>query len=311
MKATVKKRSTPESAPIVVDLAGRESAHTVEVLCTPVHYWDYQPLKRSAATRTIVMVHGFRGDHHGLERVVELLPDYRVLMPDLPGFGLSPAFANTAHSISGYVEFLDAFLQALGLGSDTVLLGHSFGSIVASHFAAAHPSRAYPLILVNPIAAPALEGPKGVMTKLAVFYYWASAKLPSRLGNALLRSKLIVRVMSVTMAKTSDPQLLAFIHAQHHAYFSGFANRDMLLESFQASVSGTVRQVASQLTLPTLLIAGDEDEIATLPTQHKLLELLPDAELVAIAGVGHLIHYEKPAPAAAAIIDFLERHPAP
>ena len=62
---------------------------------------------------------------------------------------------------------------------------------------------------------------------------------PRRLGNALLRSKLIVRVMSETMAKTRDPDLPRFIHGQHHAYFSGFANRDMLLESFQASVSGT------------------------------------------------------------------------
>jgi len=311
MKVRVKKRSTPAGPPIVVDLAGRESAHTVEVLGTPVHYWDYEPLEHSAATRTIVMVHGFRGDHHGLERVVELLPGHRVVMADLPGFGLSPAFKHSAHSIAGYVNFLDSFLQALDLGPDTVLLGHSFGSIVVSHFVAANPGRVYPLILVNPIASPALEGPKGVMTKLAVFYYWASAKLPAAMGNALLRSKLIVRVMSVTMAKTREAELLAFIHAQHHAYFSGFANREMLLESFQASVSGTVREVAGSLALPTLLIAGAQDEIATLPHQHKLAELLPDAELVVVADVGHLIHYETPAPAAAAIIDFLERHPAP
>ncbi|MEO8223144.1 MAG: alpha/beta hydrolase, partial [Specibacter sp.] len=162
-----------------------------------------------------------------------------------------------------------------------------------------------------PIASPALEGPKGVLTKLAVFYYWASAKLPAGLGNALLRSKLIVHIMSVTMAKTRDKDLLAFIHGQHHAYFSGFANRDMLLESFRASVSGTVREVAVRLQLPTLLIAGEQDEIATLPHQHKLAELLPQGELVVIENVGHLIHYETPAPAAAAITDFLERHPAP
>ncbi|WP_104087395.1 alpha/beta fold hydrolase [Arthrobacter sp. GMC3] len=311
MNSSVKKRTTPAGPPIVVDLDTRKSAHTVEVLATAVHYWDYEPLEQSAATRTIVMVHGFRGDHHGLERVVELLPGHRVVMADLPGFGLSPAFKDHTHSIAGYGEFLDTFLQTLGLGPDTVLLGHSFGSIVVSHFVAARPGRVYPLILVNPIASPALEGPKGVMTKLAVFYYWASAKLPASLGNALLRSKLIVKVMSVTMAKTRDKELLAFIHAQHHAYFSGFANREMLLESFQASVSGTVREVATALTLPTLLIAGAEDEIATLPNQRKLVKLLPEAELVVIADVGHLIHYETPEPAANAIIDFLERHPAP
>lgn len=323
----MKRSTTPLTPRITVDLADRESAHILDIAGTPVHYWEYAAAGPEAETdaRTIVMVHGFRGDHHGLERVVELLPYHRIIMADLPGFGASPAFAGgelvsggsgrglaeRKHDIAGYGEFLDDFLAALDLGPDTVLLGHSFGSIVVSHFVAGHPGRVHPLILVNPIASPALEGPKGVMTKLAVFYYWASAKLPASLGNALLRSKLIVHIMSVTMAKTRDKDLLAFIHGQHYAYFSGFANRDMLLESFRASVSGTVREVAARLQLPTLLIAGAQDEIATLPHQHKLAELLPQGELVVIENVGHLIHYETPEPAAAAITDFLERHPAP
>ncbi|MFQ4149004.1 alpha/beta hydrolase [Arthrobacter sp. LAPM80] len=306
----LKRSTTPDTPPLAVNLTGRESAHRLDVNGTPVHFWEYAPADGGTATRTIVMVHGFRGDHHGLERVVELLPDDRIIMADLPGFGTSPALAPGMHGITGYAEFLAGFLDALSLGPQTVLLGHSFGSLVVSHFVAANPGRVYPLILVNPIASPALDGTKGIMTKLAVFYYWAAAKLPESLGFALLRSKLIVHVMSVTMAKTRDKALLAFIHGQHHAYFSGFANRDMLLEAFRASVSGTVREVAGKLTLPTLLIAGDRDEIAPLPHQHTLLDLLPDGELVVIENVGHLIHYETPGPAAAAITDFLERHPA-
>jgi pimeloyl-ACP methyl ester carboxylesterase len=305
----VKERTTPERSPIAVDLGARASENTVAVDGTEVHYWDYAPVEWTPASRTIVMVHGFRGDHHGLERVVEALPGMRVVMPDLPGFGASAAFTDKSHDVDSYGAFLASFLDALALGRDTVLLGHSFGSIVASHFVATHPGRVHPLILVNPIAAPALEGPKGVMTKLAVFYYWAAAKLPAPLGNALLRSRLIVQVMSVTMAKTKDKDLLAFIHGQHQAYFSSFSDRDMLLESFRASVSGTVREVADHLDLPVLLIAGAEDEIATLPNQRKLLPLLPLGELVVIDGVGHLIHYETPQPAADAIADFLERHP--
>ena len=135
---------------------------------------------------------------------------------------------------------------ALGLGPDTVLLGHSFGSIVASHYVAAHPGTVSELILVNPIAAPALEGPKGLMTKLAVLYYEAAARLPRRLGQGLLRSQLIVRVMSETMAKTRDKQLRRFVHAQHSAYFSAFADRESLLEAFKASVGSNVAEVARQ-----------------------------------------------------------------
>lgn len=291
-------------------LAARASEHSLQLRGSRVHYWEYSPVRPGPDTRTVLVLHGFRGDHHGLERVVDELPQLRIIMPDLPGFGLSAPLVDGPHDVAHYSRFVADVLDALELGPDTVLLGHSFGSIIASHFAADHPGRISPLILVNPIAAPALEGPKGVLSKLAELYYVASAKLPSVIGEALLRSRLIVQVMSEAMAKTKDKELRRFIHAQHHAYFSLFANRDMLLEAFRASVGGNVRQVASRLDLPVLLVAGAQDEIATLPNQHKLMELLPDAELAVVPEVGHLIHYETPQAAAAAITDFLARHPA-
>jgi pimeloyl-ACP methyl ester carboxylesterase len=292
------------------ELAARTQASEIELNGSTVAYWTYEPVQATPETRTILVIHGFRGDHHGLLRVADQLPGMRIIMPDLPGFGSSGAFASGTHSVEHYGTFITDFMAALGLGPDTVLLGHSFGSIVAAHFVAAHPGAVSPLILINPIAAPALEGPKGIMTKLAVLYYRLAARLPRRLGLALLRSPLIVRVMSEAMAKTPDKELRRFIHGQHHAYFSAFADRDSLLESFTASVSGNVAEVAGQLSLPVLLIAGEKDEIAMLPDQHRLAALLPDGTLKVIPGVGHLIHYETPAPAAGFILTFLKDHPA-
>ncbi|WP_255768945.1 alpha/beta fold hydrolase [Pseudarthrobacter sulfonivorans] len=291
-------------------LAARTRAAEIDLDGSTVAYWTYEPVQTTAETRTILVIHGFRGDHHGLLRVADQLPDMRVIMPDLPGFGSSGAFAAGAHSVEQYGAFISSFMAALDLGPDTVLLGHSFGSIIASHFVAAQPGAVTPLILINPIAAPALEGPKGVMTRLAVLYYRLAARLPRPLGLALLRNSMIVRVMSETMAKTSDRDLRRFIHGQHHAYFSAFADRESLLQSFTASVSAHVAEVADKLTLPVLLVAGEKDEIATLPDQHRLAALLPDGELKVIPGVGHLIHYETPAPAAGFIRSFLKDHPA-
>ena len=84
----------------------------------------------------------------------------------------------------------------------------------------------------------------------------------------------------------------------------------MLLESFKASISGNVRQVADRLQLPTLLVAGEKDDVTALPEQRVLLGMLPDGELQVIDGVGHLIHYETPLEAASAIQSFLQAHPA-
>jgi len=94
--------------------------------------------------------------------------------------------------------------------------------------------------LINPIAAPALDGPQALLTRLAIFYYWAADRLPERAARSLLGNPVIVRVMSIVMAKTKDPALRAWIHAQHDRYFSSFSDTRTLLEAFKASVAHTV-----------------------------------------------------------------------
>jgi pimeloyl-ACP methyl ester carboxylesterase len=275
---------------------------TVDSGGSSTRYWQYGPPE---ATTTIVMIHGFRGDHHGLEPFVAHLPQYRIVLPDLPGFGASTPLARE-HDIDGYAAWLVDFVAAVRGAGDTVILGHSFGSIVVSGALAAG-LEADRIVLVNPIAAPALQGPRGLLTRLAVFYYWASAKLPEGVGFALLKNPAIVRIMSITMAKTKDSSLRRWIHNQHDRYFSAFSNRDVVLEAFQASVSNTVSQFASSFTSPTLMVVADRDDITPVAAQRELNAKLVDSELVILNDVGHLVHYETPAQATNAIQEFIGR----
>lgn len=270
-----------------------------DVLGGTTAYWVYGPADAQA---TIVAVHGFRGEHHGLEPVVAHLPGFRVISPDLPGFGEMAPLPGRRHDLDAYAAWLTAFVAEVAPGA--VILGHSFGSIVVSAAVAAG-LETPKVVLVNPIGAPALEGPRGILTRLAVFYYWAGAALPGRLGEALLRNGVIVRVMSVSMAKTRDGGLRRFIHDQHDTYFSRFADRDVLRDAFVASVSHDVREFAPRIAQPTLLVAAQKDDITPIEAERTLATLFPHAELVEIPDVGHLIHYETPEPAAAAIRRFL------
>ncbi|MCI4657663.1 alpha/beta fold hydrolase [Cryobacterium zhongshanensis] len=281
------------------------SVHTVPVLGTDTRYWEYGD---PAATTTIVMVHGFRGDHHGLEPVVAQLAGYRILSPDLPGFGESAPLTTLAHDVPGYSEWLRGFVAAVAPTGRTVILGHSFGSIIAAS-AVAGGLPADVVVLVNPIAAPALSGPRGILTRLAVFYYWAAAALPERLGFALLRNRVIVRVMSIAMAKTRDPALRRWIHNQHDRYFSAFSDRRVVLEAFRASVGSDVSEFAARIPQRTLLIAADKDDITPVEAQYRLRTLFPDARLYVIPNVGHLIHYEVPVEAAEQLRRFLDETP--
>jgi pimeloyl-ACP methyl ester carboxylesterase len=271
----------------------------VQVLGGATAYWVYGP---PDAETTIVAVHGFRGEHHGLEPVVAHLGGVRVISPDLPGFGETPPVPGRRHDLTLYTDWLTAFATTMAPGA--VILGHSFGSIVVAA-AVAGGLQTPRVILVNPIGAPALEGPRGILTRLAVFYYWAGARLPKPVGDGLLRNGAIVRVMSVSMAKTRDAPLRRFIHDQHDTYFSRFADRDVLHDAFLASVSHDVREYAPRIAQPTLLVAAVRDDITPIEAERHLATLFPDAELVEIPDVGHLIHYETPAAAATAIRRFL------
>jgi pimeloyl-ACP methyl ester carboxylesterase len=309
VKLTVLLRLEAMSAPSpYADALQRVPVRTGELplLGGTTRYWDYGD---PAAGTTIVVVHGFRGDHHGLEPVVAQLRGVRLVSPDLPGFGDSTPLTEAAHDIDGYAAWLRAFVDALGLSGRVVLLGHSFGSIVVSGaLATREPGDALrpdAVVLVNPIGQPALEGPRGILTRLAIFYYWLAAVLPERLGFALLRNRVIVRVMSIAMAKTREPVLRRFIHDQHDRYFSAFSDRRVVLEAFRASVSHDVSEYAARIPEPTLLVAAVNDDITPIAAERRLRTLFPQARLVELPGVGHLIHYEKPVEAARAIEAFL------
>jgi pimeloyl-ACP methyl ester carboxylesterase len=271
------------------------------ILGSESRYWDYGP---KDASTTIVAVHGFRGEHHGLEPVVAHLAGIRVISPDLPGFGESTPMSEAHQDVEGYAAWLGVFIDTLKLPQRPVILGHSFGSIITA--AAVAGGLATPaLILVNPIAAPALQGPKAFVSGLTAFYYRLGAALPNRVGYALLGSPLITRFVTQQMAVTKEPSLRNWIHDQHTTYFSRFSDRDTLSDAFAASTVHWVREYAKSITVPTLLIAAENDQITAVADEQKLADELPDAELHIIGNVGHLIHYEKPAEAAALIEKFI------
>lgn len=265
------------------------------------HYWEYNDKNKP----TIIMVHGFRGTHHGLERIVRQLKEFHVIVPDLPGFGKSEPFTKDTHSLDQYVSFLDEFIKKTTDEEKPVLLGHSFGSIIAGHYAVKKPKTIEKLVLINPIGAPALKGSKAALTRLAIFYYWLGRTLPANLSNIWLSSRISTDIMTLIMTKTKDKDMRAFIRDQHRQHFSTFSNSTVVSEAFKASVANDVREIAEHIKLPTLLVVGEKDDVTPLEKQRQLSGLIKGSKLHIIYNVGHLIHYETSDEAAKVIHEWI------
>lgn len=243
----------------------------------------------------VLLVHGFRGDHHGLLGVAGALPQVRFTIPDLPGFGKSPAL-DSEHTLDAYGHWLVDFAQSAG--PFDLVLGHSFGSlVVASAFSKG--LAIDKLALQNPITTRASEV-RSAVNSLADRYY----ELGSREGSNLLTSQAVVRGMSVALAKTKNPGLRRFIHKQHSSYFSVFESNRVVAEGYRAASEGSVLDFADALPSKFLAIAGDRDVVAPLDGQRRLATIT-GADLRVLKGVGHLTHYERPSEVAQHLSEYL------
>lgn len=282
-------------------LARSESRESM-IAGTATRYWFYPASSDDA--KTLIFIHGYRGNHHGLEAIAGALPDFNIVIPDLPGFGQSSPFSSE-HSVDAYVTWLNSFVtwidQEQKLIEKPVLVGHSFGSIISAAFAAQSQAISH-LVLINPVSAPALEGPKALMTQLARLMFWLSGSLPIKPGTALLKSWPMVRGMSIVMTKSRNPTLRRWVHAQHDANFNDFANRRVAIEGYSASISHNVGEYAPNFQADTTLIIGAKDDITSVKQQEAMAATIPASwTLTTLQGVGHLTHYELPFEVAAAI----------
>ena len=290
-------------------------------------YWQYGKGMNDGTfpegSYPVLLVHGFRGDHHGLEIIanylLKLIPNVSIISPDLPGFGRSadlPESTLDEDSIDAYVAWLQDFVERTNpLGLPLHVVGHSFGSIVTSAFAAAHPNSLALLSLINPISEPALEGSQRVASRLASLYYRAGAALPEKIGYPLLRSQLITRASSEVMMRTKDKAMRRFINGQHAAYFGSFGSRRGVLSAYEASITHTAAEYAAAIRVPVQMLVAEDDDLGTPETARAMYATLTSRDLPAsstgarerldmIPEVGHLIHYETPRRAAELIADF-------
>lgn len=223
---------------------------------------------------------------------------FRVLAPDLPGHGCSPAPLDGDYRLEALVQGVVGFMDWRGIPR-AVLAGNSLGGGLALMLARDYPERVSALILLAPAAA---------VTRLPYIFY--PLKLPGigRLLSLLLGPWIIP--FALRLAYYRRELITPLVVAGYAGPFRD-RRRGLALASLCRQVHipplTEIEAMLAQLRQPATIIWGERDRILPVRQALWLKERLPQAEFHILPKVGHAPQEEAPALVNEIIIDFLIR----
>jgi pimeloyl-ACP methyl ester carboxylesterase len=251
----------------------------------------YETGERSAPA--MLMVHGFGGDADNWVMFAPLFrADYRVLVPDLPGFGDTGYLPGKAYSLEAQVTRLKDFVDMLHL-EHIHLVGNSMGGYIAAAFAAAYPER---------VASLALFDAAGVDMPVRSPFYTAALAGQNLL---LIREPAdFDRLLHLVYHK--KPWVPCYLRDYMVAHrISVAADQDAIFnEIFMERV--WLDDKMPLITAPTLILWGDDDRVLDISSIKLFQAGIPHAQAAIIPACGHLPMLEKPAATARVYRAFLD-----
>ncbi|MHC4180416.1 MAG: alpha/beta fold hydrolase [Planctomycetota bacterium] len=240
----------------------------------------------------VVLVHGFPLDHTMWgDQIGALSEDYRVIAPDLRGFGRSGGTDGTV-TMQQLADDLAALLDGLELGQPVVLCGLSMGGYVAFQFWHHHGSRLAGLILCDTRAV--TDTPEMAAARLEM------AERVLREGPAPLVEGMMPKLFARATAK-DRPELVDSL-------------RRVMMDIDPGAIAAVARGMAQrpdmvsrlgEIDCPALVIVGEQDAISTPDEMREIARAMPHARFVEIAGSGHMSPMERPSEVSAAMLEFL------
>ncbi len=238
-----------------------------ELACTDVGHGE-----------ALVFLHGFPFHRELWKPQVQAFKShYRVIAPDLRGFGASDATGNVT-AMADFAEDLHDLAATLGLGR-FVLIGHSMGGYVALSYAHRYPESLRALVLLGTRSGP--DSPEAAAARRAL----ADRTLQAGTDE-------VIQAMAARMLASPHPP--ASLQAEV---------RRLMGASGPPGLAAALRGMAARpdagpwlgdIQVPTLVITGEEDAIMPPAEAEALARAIPGATLARLPGAGHLAGLEHP-----------------
>jgi pimeloyl-ACP methyl ester carboxylesterase len=258
---------------------------------------------------TLVLLHGFVASTFTWNKVVPQLSNVgTVIAFDRPAYGLTsrPIDGNwqepNPYDLDGQADLTVQLLDHFGV-ERAILVGHSAGGTVAMCTALRYPERVASLVLVAPAVYAELPPP-----------FWLRPLLDLR---AIRR---VAPFVVHALARASKPIMDRTWHDPSgitpetvEGYLRPFHVKDWgksMLEVARANCPHNLVSRLAALTLPTLVITGDDDHVVPTKQSLRLAHELLNAQLLVIPDCGHIPQEEKPEAFLTAVLGFIADHAA-
>lgn len=244
----------------------------------------------------LVMLHGFGGNKDNWTRIGKYLtPFFRVIAPDLPGFGQSSPDPDGDYTIGNQAEWVKAFVRTLGIKSFH-LAGNSMGGNIAGVYAARYPEDLKGLLLL---------APGGV----------ASAE-PSELVRLLKEG----RPNPLVVESVEDyERLLDFIFVKRpfiprpikkflirEAIQHQSLNRKIFKQLIRSVGVPPLEDLLKGLNVPTLIVWGEKDKVLHVSGAKILESVIPKGRAEVMESIGHVPMIERPEETARLYLSFFK-----
>ncbi|MGH8114333.1 MAG: alpha/beta fold hydrolase [Rhodanobacteraceae bacterium] len=244
----------------------------------------------------LVLLHGYGGSHADWLLVARYLtPNFRVIIPDLPGWGDSTRIAGADYGYAAQVKRLHAFVDALRVG-EVALAGHSMGGAIAGLYAAEYPKDVAALILIDSAGVPFKDN--------AFVRELKGGKSPFDIDNRAQFKHLESLLFANPPALPPRIEDVFVERSQRDRAFDDKVMREISAPDARYALQAELPDI----TAPTLSIWCTQDKIidvSALDAIRKGLTHSPNIGVTELTGCGHMSIMEKPREVAQSITHFV------
>jgi 3-oxoadipate enol-lactonase len=236
----------------------------------------------------LFLLHSLLSDRASFDAIVpRLTQSFRVIVPELPGFGGSRAVGG---GLADAADRMAEVVRDAAGGEDAIVLGNGYGGFVALQMAIRHPGIATRLILADCGAA-----------------FSESGREAFRNMAAASKAKGLLGITDVAMRRLFAPEFQAqhpdLMRDRREAFLR--TDPDVFRAACTALAELDLRPELGRVKVPVLVLVGEHDEATPPPMSRELAALLPNARLKIIPGCAHVPQLQSPELFLDAIGDFM------